>query len=46
MDEAGALAFGDGIGQDAVGMMISSHSNTPLEVRRTAERRCVEVARK
>ena len=46
MDEAGALAFGDGIGQDAVGMMISSHSDTPLEVRRTAERRCVEVARK
>jgi hypothetical protein len=38
MDEA--LAFGDRMTPDAVAMMISSHSKTPMDIRRAAERRC------
>ncbi|GAA1013571.1 hypothetical protein Aple_087750 [Acrocarpospora pleiomorpha] len=45
MDHAAAMAFADRLGSDAVGMMISSHSGTPLEIRQAAELRCVQVAR-
>jgi hypothetical protein len=46
MDHAGAVAFADSLGPDAIGMMISSHSNTPLDIRQVAFERGVEVARR
>lgn len=43
LDEAGALAFADGLPAEAVGMMISAKSHTPMEVRTAAIRRCAQV---
>jgi hypothetical protein len=42
MDERAAVAFADRLPPDAVGIMISSHSGTPREVRQLAARRCAE----
>ncbi|MEV4839662.1 DUF6492 family protein [Nonomuraea sp. NPDC049486] len=42
-DEATAVAFADRLGADAVGMMISAKSNTPMESRLAAIRRCAQV---
>ncbi|GLZ28895.1 hypothetical protein Lesp02_10850 [Lentzea sp. NBRC 105346] len=36
-----AVAFGDRIHSDAIAMMISSHSGTPMDVRLTAEQHCI-----
>lgn len=44
MDHEDAMAFADRIGPEAIGMMISSHSHTPAEVREAAAQRCAEVA--
>ncbi|HEV2779863.1 MAG TPA: DUF6492 family protein [Actinophytocola sp.] len=44
LDTAAALAFADGLGAEAVGMMISAKSGTPHDVRQAAIRRCAEVA--
>jgi hypothetical protein len=41
---ADALAFADRMPSAALGAMISSHSNTPQEVRREAFRRCGDIA--
>jgi hypothetical protein len=38
-----AVAFADKLGPDAVGMMISAKSNTPMESRLAAIRRCAQV---
>lgn len=37
-----ALSFGERVNPEAVAMMISSHSQTPMDVRRAAEKRCAE----
>ncbi|NJP95149.1 hypothetical protein HCN51_37920 [Nonomuraea sp. FMUSA5-5] len=42
-DEATATAFADRLPPDAVGMMISAKSHTPMEVRQAAIRRCAQV---
>ncbi|GAA2878215.1 DUF6492 family protein [Nonomuraea rubra] len=42
-DEARAVAFADQLPQDAVGMMISAKSHTPMEARQAAIRRCAQV---
>jgi hypothetical protein len=44
MDHGGAIAFADGLGPDAIAVMISAKSNTPQAVRLEAVRRCAEVA--
>src|SRR5262249_29936585 len=38
-----AVAFADRLGPDAVAMMISAKSHTPLDVRRTAIERCAAI---
>jgi len=43
MAEREALAFADQLRPDTVGIMISSHSGTPREVRQLAARRCTEA---
>jgi hypothetical protein len=43
MDEGAAVAFADRLRPDAVGIMISSHSGTPREVRQLAAHRCAEA---
>jgi hypothetical protein len=45
LDQDGAVAFADRLGPDAVAMMISAKSHTPLEVRRAAIQRCTEIVR-
>lgn len=42
---AGAEAFADRLPPDAIGMMISAKSRTPLPARHAAVRRCAELAR-
>ncbi|MFI6706357.1 DUF6492 family protein [Nonomuraea sp. NPDC050478] len=42
-DEATAVAFADRLGPEAVGMMLSAKSNTPMESRLAAIRRCAQV---
>jgi hypothetical protein len=44
MDLDGAAAFADGLGPDAIAVMISAKSNTPQDVRLEAVRRCVLAA--
>ncbi|MEV4176201.1 DUF6492 family protein [Nonomuraea sp. NPDC049709] len=44
LDQAGALAFADRLPPEAVGMMISAKSHTPMEARTAAIRRCAQVA--
>ncbi len=43
LDTASALEFVDRLSPDAVGMMVSSKSNTPAAVRLAAARRCAEI---
>jgi hypothetical protein len=45
LDREGAIAFADGLGPDAVAMMISAKSWTPTDVRRVAIERCAEIVR-
>jgi hypothetical protein len=40
-----ALAFADQLKPEAVAMMISAKSNTPVEIRRAAIERCAEIVR-
>ena len=42
MDADTAIAFADRMSEDAIGIMISSHSGTPKEVRLAAAQRCAE----
>ena len=42
LDAESAFAFADRTSEEAIGMMISSHSGTPREVRLAAARRCAE----
>jgi hypothetical protein len=42
-DEATAVAFADRLPPDAVGMMISAKSHTPMDARLAAIRRCAQV---
>ncbi|GAA2212670.1 DUF6492 family protein [Nonomuraea monospora] len=42
-DEAQAIAFADRLPQDAVGMMISAKSHTPMAARQAAIKRCAQV---
>ncbi|MCG5220668.1 DUF6492 family protein [Streptosporangium soli] len=44
MDHDAAIAFAERLDPGAVGMMISSHSGTPPEVRQAAIDRCVRLA--
>lgn len=43
LDLAAALEFADGLGPEAIGMMISAKSGTAADVRQAAIRRCAEV---
>jgi Family of unknown function (DUF6492) len=43
LNREGAIAFADRLKPDAVAMMISGKSNTPIDVRRAAMRRCAEI---
>jgi Family of unknown function (DUF6492) len=43
MDTRAAIAFADRLQPDTIGIMISSHSGTPREVRQLAARRCAEA---
>ncbi|WP_336209659.1 DUF6492 family protein [Nonomuraea sp. LPB2021202275-12-8] len=42
-DEATAVAFADRLAPDAIGMMISAKSHTPMDARLAAIRRCAQV---
>ncbi|MFG1705604.1 DUF6492 family protein [Nonomuraea sp. M3C6] len=44
LDQDAALAFADRLNPEAIGMMISAKSGTPLAVRQAAVARCAEVA--
>ncbi|MEV5893127.1 DUF6492 family protein [Nonomuraea fuscirosea] len=43
LDHAGAIAFADRLPPDAVGMMISAKSGTPMAVRSAAIERCSQI---
>jgi hypothetical protein len=43
LDHDGAMAFADRLGPDAVAMMISAKSRTPVDVRRAAIERCAAI---
>jgi hypothetical protein len=43
MDHAGAIEFADRLRPDAVAMMISAKSRTPVEIRRAAIARCAAI---
>jgi hypothetical protein len=43
LDQPGAIAFADRLPADAVGMMISAKSRTPMSVRLAAIQRCAEI---
>ena len=45
LDRAGAVAFAERLDPDAVAMMISAKSDTPLDMRRVAIERCAEIVR-
>jgi hypothetical protein len=45
MDHGEAIAFADRLGPDAVAMMISAKSHTPVEIRRAAIGRCAAIVR-
>ncbi len=45
MDHAEAIAFADRLGPDAIAMMISAQSHTPVDVRRAAIRRCAAIVK-
>ncbi len=45
LDLDGALAFAEQLQPDAVAMMISAKSNTPVDVRRAAIDRCAEIVK-
>lgn len=43
LDHDGAIAFAEGLWPEAIAMMISAKSRTPVRVRRAAIRRCAEI---
>ena len=45
LSHADAIAFAESLEPEAVAMMISAKSNTPLDVRRAAIERCAEIVR-
>lgn len=45
MDHDEAIAFADRLGPDAVAMMISAKSRTPVDIRRAAIRRCAAIVK-
>lgn len=45
LDLDGALAFAEQLAPDAVAMMISAKSNTPIDIRRAAIRRCADIVK-
>ncbi|MGI5284683.1 DUF6492 family protein [Nonomuraea polychroma] len=46
MDRETALAFADGLGPEAIGMMISAKSKTPPDARQAALERCSEIVQR
>jgi hypothetical protein len=45
LSHADAIAFAESLEPEAVAMMISAKSNTPMDVRRAAIERCAEIVR-
>jgi hypothetical protein len=45
LDHDQAIAFADRLGPDAVAMMISAKSRTPVDIRRAAIQRCAAIVK-